>query len=835
MFPFVIPWDDGTPAITSTSEWFEKPAGKSGFVTVKGEHLYAGDKRIRFLGTNLCFGANFPTHEASDGIAARMAKFGINCVRFHHMDHNAAPSGIWNKDKTAIDPEQLDRLFYLIAALKKNGIYSNINLHVSREYPDMPKWPKMPGYYKGVDLFYPPMIELQKQFARDLLAHVNPYTNLKLADDPAVAFVEINNENGLILEWHGGSLDPMIDPYKAELTKLWNAWLVEKYKTDDALRTAWATGVSVGGDEMMTNGSFAQGAGSWFLEVNPSAGATGKIDRSDGTTAYQIDVTKTSPTGWHVQLTHPGISVKQGYTYTVKLRAKASAPRKMSLALSQSGPPWESYGSGEVSLTKEWKEVSVQINAAGTGEKARVQITGLGSTEGTVWLSDISVKQTAVEGLNEDESLAKGNVAYLTKKTGTPRTQAAQRDFMQFLWDTEAGYWTGMSDFLKKEIGVKAPLIGTAVGFSPPTMQAKLDVVDIHGYWQHPHFPKQAWSDLDWIVKNESLAGAKDGGTLTWMSMRRVAGKPYVCTEFNAAAPNTYSSEALLLAGAYAALQDWDALFIFAYSHRDNDWKADRMRGFFDIDHHATKLVTMPATAALFFRGDVSPATERVSLPVTPQDSLAFSRASGSWWNTENAGVSKLFSLQNRLEIKQVDEAAPRPGATAPDVSQPIASDTKQLTWDVPQKLVTIDTPRSKALIGKLTGSPVTLGDVMIDAQPNMQNWAAITLTAMQGESLTAPGARILLTATGNIENTGMKWKDDTKSSVGRDWGKAPVTVEGVPAKITLKTPAARVKAYRLDERGQRGEPIAVEAAGDQAVITIGPEQKTLWYEVVVE
>ena len=80
MFPFVLPWDDATPSITNLSAWLEKPAGREGFVSVKDGHLFANGKRFRIFGVNLAFGANFPTHDDADKIAARMAKFGINCM-----------------------------------------------------------------------------------------------------------------------------------------------------------------------------------------------------------------------------------------------------------------------------------------------------------------------------------------------------------------------------------------------------------------------------------------------------------------------------------------------------------------------------------------------------------------------------------------------------------------------------------------------------------------------------------------------------------------------------------------------------------------------------------
>jgi hypothetical protein len=78
--------------------------------------------------------------------------------------------------------------------------------------------------------------------------------------------------------------------------------------------------------------------------------------------------------------------------------------------------------------------------------------------------------------------------------------------------------------------------------------------------------------------------------------------------------------------------------------------------------------------------------------------------------------------------------------------------------------------------------------------------------------------------ACGTAENTGMAWQDATKTSVGRNWGKAPSLVEGVPAKLTFP---GNVVVWALDERGQRRERLP---NGE-----IGPQYRTIWYEVVVQ
>lgn len=139
MFPFQLPWDDSTPSITNIAWLNDKPAGRDGFVHVKDGHLFAGEKRLRIFGVNMCFAANFPSHDDADKIAARLAKFGINCVRFHHMDMFSAPAGIFEKDGRTLDAGQLDKLDYFIAALKSTASTQTSTSTSAAPTPTCPK------------------------------------------------------------------------------------------------------------------------------------------------------------------------------------------------------------------------------------------------------------------------------------------------------------------------------------------------------------------------------------------------------------------------------------------------------------------------------------------------------------------------------------------------------------------------------------------------------------------------------------------------------------------------------------------------------------------------
>src|SRR5690349_1325362 len=133
MATWKMPWGADVPGVMSADGLIPKPAGKDGPVVARDGHFYCGTSRMRFWGVNIAFSGNLPTHEQADEVAARLARFGINAVRIHHADMFPFPNGLFaDNSLEKLSNEALDRLDYFIAALKAQGIYSDINLHVSR-------------------------------------------------------------------------------------------------------------------------------------------------------------------------------------------------------------------------------------------------------------------------------------------------------------------------------------------------------------------------------------------------------------------------------------------------------------------------------------------------------------------------------------------------------------------------------------------------------------------------------------------------------------------------------------------------------------------------------
>jgi hypothetical protein len=178
------------------------PAGKDGFIRVRGGHLVKPDgKRIRFWGVHFTDwsrgSVEIPPKEDMPMWAATLARFGANIVRLHFLDL-AAPRGIVSStgnDSRSFDAQQLDRLDFEISEFKKRGIYSDLNLNVGRSYKagdGVQDFDKI-TWGKGLTLFDPRLIELEKEYAKQILTHVNPYTKAEYRNEPAIAIVEILN------------------------------------------------------------------------------------------------------------------------------------------------------------------------------------------------------------------------------------------------------------------------------------------------------------------------------------------------------------------------------------------------------------------------------------------------------------------------------------------------------------------------------------------------------------------------------------------------------------------------------------------------------------------
>lgn len=212
----------------------EKVAGQHGFIRLSrdGNSFVRGDgKPIRFWAMG-----EGPDIKISDlkRHAQFLAKRGVNIVRVYQA---LQPKTDGSK-VTDVDEGALDLAFRHVAAAKSAGIYSIIEPYWGNACTIRGSWGAIgdAGQNGTLLMFIDPKLqEGYRAWCRALYTRVNPYTNTRLATDPCVAVIQIQNENSLLF-WDFDSLAPR--PL-ARLRELFRDFLVAKYGSLEACRKAW--------------------------------------------------------------------------------------------------------------------------------------------------------------------------------------------------------------------------------------------------------------------------------------------------------------------------------------------------------------------------------------------------------------------------------------------------------------------------------------------------------------------------------------------------------------------------------------------------------------------
>ncbi len=228
----------------------ESYAGEHGFIGLSedGESFVRGDgEPIRFWPVNGGGSTRRMSDEELAWHARFLAKQGVNMNRWHGSIN---PSGK-GTDIFEIDTAEVEAIWRWVAAMKKEGIYSTIspfwahNGHMGGWVPE--EW-GIEGY-SGNDALWAVMYfndrlkEAYKRWVRYLYTEINPHTGIALKDDPAVALIQVKNEDG-VFWWTIQMVKPEL---KRIISRKYAGWLKGRYGSLQEALTAWG-GESMEGD-----------------------------------------------------------------------------------------------------------------------------------------------------------------------------------------------------------------------------------------------------------------------------------------------------------------------------------------------------------------------------------------------------------------------------------------------------------------------------------------------------------------------------------------------------------------------------------------------------------
>ncbi|MBK1687675.1 hypothetical protein CKO37_09150 [Rubrivivax gelatinosus] len=243
----------------------EGPAGRDGWVRADAQgrlRFERVEEPQRFLCASMVFNPDnggVPDKDEARALAAQLRRTGYNLVRLHYVDAHLMTRRTRDFD---FDPEQFDRLQYLMSELKAAGIYWLVDGLTSNNaaYGDAPANRYQSRHHAKWDVLTGDAgFEHWATVVDRLWGVRNRYTGTVPLADPAMLGVILVNE---------GEADFMAAAerrarYPEALQPAFRTWLRERYGSDTGLRRAW--GAQAGPAESLDAGiempADARGAG----------------------------------------------------------------------------------------------------------------------------------------------------------------------------------------------------------------------------------------------------------------------------------------------------------------------------------------------------------------------------------------------------------------------------------------------------------------------------------------------------------------------------------------------------------------------------------------------
>jgi hypothetical protein len=269
----------GKPCPIDMSGWLDGPAGKHGGVRMVGDHFeFTDGTRVKFWGVNLSYAQGCaPEKPQAEMTAQRYARFGVNAVRLHKFTEPAGDWGVSDpNDATKYLPAGLDRLDYMCSRLKDHGIYYGFshtygfivqpgNKDRLLAYDEIKR--KSNGNTYALINYAEDVQDLLIQRVVNLLKHKNPYAGKTYAEDPALAYLEVHNEDDIFFYSTGPVVDEAGWPkYTRYLKQRFSDWLKAKYDSQQSLAKTWGSALKKG-ETLVARNVGVQG-NPWFFGTN---------------------------------------------------------------------------------------------------------------------------------------------------------------------------------------------------------------------------------------------------------------------------------------------------------------------------------------------------------------------------------------------------------------------------------------------------------------------------------------------------------------------------------------------------------------------------------------
>ena len=349
--------------------------------------------------------------------------------------------------------------------------------------------------------------------------------------------------------------------------------------------------------------------------------------------------------------------------------------------------------------------------------------------------------------------------------------------------------------------------------------RAQYDYVDNHSYWDHPRFVGKKWN-LPVSPSNKNVL-TEISNVPAVLFPTRVLGMPFFVTEFDYAAPNIHRLHGPALFAAYAAFQEWDGIYQFAYAHSGKVmFDKNAVGHYFDLSRDPAKALAYKLAARVFLYGQVKPAPKTIALDPprsrndrngwpAPAAALGFVAKLGSDVGKPNAKYDVKLDLNffKKNPFAKFNEKNILPKGHL--------SNSGKLFW-TPQLRFDPANGSFRLTSDGAEVASLQAGESLKGKRLAVENGEAeATVAIIPQDTVNLKTAkRIVLIHLTDCHSTGRHFVNKSMSQLNA-WGKTPFLVKRSGAKVTLKLEGKNWKVYSLALDGSRKREIPFTTTKD--------------------
>lgn len=407
------------------------------------------------------------------------------------------------------------------------------------------------------------------------------------------------------------------------------------------------------------------------------------------------------------------------------------------------------------------------------------------------------------------ELVVKAFQKYAAERKITLTDQNRGEVHAEFLADAGKRFFREVKEKLNK-LGVK--VLFSDQNFAQTALDTRnvYDYVDSHFYFCHPVSLSGKNAPPTFYGSSSPIRGYSAG--LRDIALTRILGKPMTITEWNYCWPNPHFFEGPFLTGAYAALQDYNGLWLLSSAF---ERAKEGTLSAFNSSNNAVMRLALRAGALLYLRGDVKPSVRTIAAtveggkkvgsflqlvskfgirhPPYPQEGVLLASPDEKISHPALVTGRNLEEFLQKLKQKKVmdDNALSLKRKTA-------LSDTGELFLDAANGIFTVVTKQSEVLL--LPGKREAKGNIL--GVRNGSADAAFYAAALDRHPLSGSG-RIMILHLTNLSNEGTVFLNADQSILEKQGTSRQVLYRN-KAEIELAVTGKAYTLFACDPNGKR-------------------------------